>query len=43
MIKKILLGLAALVAVFLVVVVLQSNDYRVERKATLAATPAALI
>lgn len=42
MIKKILLGLAAIIAIFCLVVVLQPGEFKVERKATLAATPAAL-
>ena len=42
MIKRILLGLAALIVIFLIVVSLQSSDYRVERKAALAAAPDAL-
>ena len=42
MLKKILLGLAALVVVFLVVVALQPADLNVRRSATLAAPPAAL-
>lgn len=37
MLKKILLVLVALVAVFVVVVALQPTDYRVERTATIAA------
>jgi len=46
MIKKILIGFAAIIAVFialfLVVVVTRPDNFRVERSATLAATPAAL-
>jgi uncharacterized protein YndB with AHSA1/START domain len=42
MITKILIGLAAVIAVFLVVVALRSPDFRVERSATLAAPPATL-
>jgi polyketide cyclase/dehydrase/lipid transport protein len=40
MLKKILLGLAALVVVFLIVVALQPNEYRVARSAAMAAAPA---
>ncbi len=40
MLKKILIGLAALVALFLVVVALQPTEFRVERAATIAAAPA---
>lgn len=39
MLKKILLGLAALIAVFLVVVALQPDEYRVTRAAAIAAAP----
>lgn len=42
MIKKILLSLAAIIAIFLIVVSLQPGEFKVERHATLAATPAAL-
>jgi len=42
MIVKILLGLVAIVAVFLVVVALRPADFRVERSATIAASPQAL-
>src|SRR5215471_8043786 len=42
MIKKILIGLAALVVVFVIVVATRPADFRVERSATLAASPAAL-
>lgn len=42
MIKKILLGLVAIVALILVVAAFQSNDFRVTRSATLPASPAAL-
>jgi hypothetical protein len=42
MIKKILLGLVALLGLFLVFVAARSGQFRVERSATLAATPAAL-
>ncbi len=39
MLKKILLGFAALVVVFLIVVALQPNEYRVARTAAVAAAP----
>jgi hypothetical protein len=42
MIKKILLGLAAIIALFLTVVATRSANFHVERSATLAASPAAL-
>ena len=42
MIKKILIGLVALVIVFLIVVAVQPADFKVTRSATLAAAPAAL-
>ncbi|MBC7980512.1 MAG: SRPBCC family protein [Armatimonadetes bacterium] len=42
MIIKILIGLAVLIVILLIVVALQPNDFRVERSATLAATPAVL-
>lgn len=42
MIKKILIGLAVVIAIFLIVVSLRSGDFRVERSAALAASPAAL-
>ena len=42
MLKKILLGSIALIAVFLIVVVTRPGDFRVERSATLAAPAAAL-
>lgn len=42
MIKKILLGLAALVAGLLLVAAMRPADFRVERSAALAASPAAL-
>ena len=42
MITKILLGLAAVIVIFLVAVALRSPDFRVERSATVAASPAAL-
>lgn len=42
LIKKILVGLAVVIVVFVIVVAAQPADFRVERSATLAATPAAL-
>lgn len=42
MIKKILIAIALLLVVFLAAAAMQANDYRVERKATLSSTPAAL-
>ena len=42
MIKKILIALAAVIGLFLIVVALRPADFRVERSATIAATPAAL-
>ena len=42
MLKKILIGVAALIVVFLIVVVLQPADFKVSRSATLAASPAVL-
>ncbi len=42
MIKIILLGLAAVVALILIVAVFQPNEFRVKRSAPLAASPAAL-
>jgi uncharacterized protein YndB with AHSA1/START domain len=42
MITKILIGLAAIIVLFLLVVALRPADFRVERSATLAASPAAL-
>src|SRR6185436_21056296 len=42
MIKKFLIGLAALIAVLLIVIATRPADYRVERSATLAASPDAL-
>lgn len=42
MIKTILIGLAAIIVVFLIVVALQANEFRVERSAALAASPAVL-
>src|SRR4026207_1303953 len=42
MITKILIGLAAILAVFLIVVAFRPADFRVERSAALSASPAAL-
>ncbi len=42
MIKKIALGLASIIVIFLIVVATRPADFRVERSATLAASPAAL-
>ncbi len=42
MIKKILLGLAAIIVIFLIVVSLQPGEFKVERQATLAAPAATL-
>ena len=42
MITKILIGLAAIIAVFLIVVAFRPADFRVERSAALSASPAAL-
>ena len=42
MLKKILIGLGVLIVIFLIVVVTRPADFRVERSATLAASPAAL-
>ena len=42
MLKKILIGLAALVVVFFIVVAARRADFRVERSATIAAPPQAL-
>ena len=42
MLKKILIALAAIIAIFLVVVALQPSDFKVERSATIAAQPAAV-
>ena len=42
MITKILIGLAAVIAIFLMVVAVRPADFRVERSATLSAWPAAL-
>jgi hypothetical protein len=42
MITKILIGLAVVIALFLIVVALRPADFRVERSAALSASPAAL-
>src|SRR5216117_3703406 len=42
MIKKILIGIAALIVVFVIVVAARPSNFRVERSATLAASPEAL-
>jgi uncharacterized protein YndB with AHSA1/START domain len=42
MIKKTIIGLAAVIALIIIVIALQPDDFRVERSATLAAPPAAL-
>ena len=42
MIKKILIGLAAVIVLFLIVVATQPANFRVERSATLMASPAVL-
>ena len=42
MFKKILIGITALILIFLVVVATRPADFRVERSATLSASPAAL-
>ncbi len=42
LIKKILLSLVAIIIVFLIVVATRPADFRVERSATIAASPAAL-
>jgi hypothetical protein len=42
MLKKILLGLVAVIALFVAYVAIRPADFRVERSATLAASPAAL-
>ena len=42
MIKKILIGLVAVIVIFLIVVALRPADFRVQRSATLAAPAAAL-
>ena len=40
MLKKVLIALAAIVAIFLIVVALQAADFRVERTAIIAAPQA---
>jgi hypothetical protein len=40
MLKKILIGLAVLIALFLVIVALQPSEFRVERTTTIAAPQA---
>jgi len=42
MLKKILLGVAAAIAIFLIVVALQPADFRISRSAVIAAPPAAV-
>jgi hypothetical protein len=42
MLKKILIAVAAIIAVFLVVVALQPSEFKVERSATISAPPAAV-
>src|SRR5688572_25465128 len=42
MIKKILIGIAAVIAIFVIVVASRPAEFRVERSATLGASPAAL-
>src|SRR2546427_4748262 len=42
MIKRILIGLAAIISIFLIVAATRRADFRVERSATLLASPAAL-
>ena len=42
MLKKIALAVAAIIVIFLVVVMLQPNEFKVQRSASLAATPAVL-
>jgi len=40
MLKKIVIGLAAVIAVFVIVVALQPSEFRIERSATISAPPA---
>jgi hypothetical protein len=40
MLKKILIALAAIIAVFLIAVALQPSEFQVERTATMSAPPA---
>jgi carbon monoxide dehydrogenase subunit G len=42
MLKKILIALAAIIAIFLIVVALQPSEFKVERSATISAPPAAV-
>jgi hypothetical protein len=42
MLKKILIALVAIIAVFLIVVALQPSEFKVERTATISASPAAV-
>src|SRR5215210_64080 len=42
MLKKILIVLAAIIAIFLIVVALQPSEFKVERSATISAPPAAV-
>src|SRR3954466_7836060 len=42
MVKKIFIGLLALIVILLIAIVTRPADFRVERSATLAASPAAL-
>lgn len=42
MLKKVLVGVGAVIGIFLIVVALQPSDFHVKRSATLAASPAAL-
>jgi Polyketide cyclase / dehydrase and lipid transport len=42
MIKKVLLGLVAVIAIFLAVAAMQPADFRISRSATIAAPPSAL-
>jgi carbon monoxide dehydrogenase subunit G len=42
MLKKILIAVAAIIAVFLIVVALQPSEFKVERSATISAPPAAV-
>ena len=42
MIRKLLIGFAALIVILLIAIAMQPNHFRVERSATLAASPAAL-
>jgi hypothetical protein len=42
MLKKILIALVAIIAVFLIVVALQPSEFKVERSAAISAPPAAV-